>query len=1585
MESVIIDYPTLATILVGRSSKKLTTSFLSLVNNKSINQIIIDIHYEDEELEKMVASYAKDDIRIHRKPIKDVDLVDLVASLQSEYISFVGEGVQTVASGYWELLKKAAQTHSDILTGTVRNANRKSLFKQAFILAESETSLTEYPTLVFDDMLFNKIYRRQFFLEQSVKNLTNNHINQWSFVLSAFYNAAKIDIVLSPVVKAKNYCLFDNHSVSYLEAYLGLMEYFIQESSAEVRQYLIEKVILADLPQYLAILPRFNDEDPLLTVDDLDRMSSLITNFFSKLYVNDTIVDRLSPNLQLAYFNLVNGDIDALMSLFVESQQFKITNQSGKYFIEEYPNLNVTTSLSGAAEISKCYFQKEGLWIKGEWKLPKIHIKDINLNCIRLILDEINGMQRLELTIKIVPNWRSFVTQGTVLTFKALIPNEQLVKLKNKLWRVELVYEQAFKLKTPIIVKKELINERGEFVNVTSSYGDEIIVDGRSTSILLNIDDMKVEEDALKIISSSMVDNLTDINSILIKRGMGQYIEVQAEYINHSIVLTIPLKLISKGCVYDIEFLGYQLAFKNESSIYVSQDQLTYVLRFSNQHATLSVLAKVTWISNAMLNKGQLSLLFPSTDYQNYIESLILYKTNSKNYQKLIPKIEGLQLSVNLANQNRYNVKPGQYQVFLQYQMGDDIVVSPVLVSEEIGTMSRETLYQWKMTSELNVNDSELVLKVQQEWDWYEKLRVVRQFNYLISYPLMRFLPLQENKVLIHSNSFREYTGSPKQISEYLVKNYPELNIHWVFRQPSLFFAEKVQNVRFKSLKYWYDLATAKYIIENNSMPLHYGKRKGQIEIQTLDKTFLDKRGFDSKLYKTATRGKQNNLRKITRRWDLLLSPSAYMTEIVRRAYDYDGKVLSVGYPKNDMLLTTKVSVKKLKNQYQIPLDKKVLLYLPAKSDKQLRLDLDKLKSKFSDTHILLLYLPIKLANQIDFNAYRDFAYDVSYESQLQSLYLISDILITDYNEGLFDFLLLNKPMIFYTPSQVEFDVELEKTYIDYLKEVPGPIATNMDELIAAIDSNLDIYDNNRIQFRQKYMGQQVSDSTSKVVEMMFSIDNGELKQVPSEKIILNRAMRLLKIKSIYKKIFHLMTHLPKTKTMVFESFYGRKYSDNPKALYEYAKQHYPDYRLIWSVEAGSEKIFADQGIPFFVKDTLRGMWIQARAKYWIQNTRLPLWKNHGKDTILLQTWHGTPLKTLGVDIKNVTMPGTTTEKYHRNFTHDTKKWTYLVSPNEYSTNIFESAFQKNLTSMINSGYPRNDILYNYTENDIHKIKDKVGVPQDKKVVLYAPTWRDNQNAGQGNYFINLQLDLDKIKNAFGDNVIVLIRAHYLISKNLDLSQYTDIAIDVSNYQDINDLYLISDVLITDYSSVFFDFANLRRPMIFFAYDWEEYGGETRGFYFDYQTVPGPIVQTTDEVICALKEALSSDSLYPGYEEFLNTYCAWEDGHASERVFNMVLNHLQYTLSEEKDFEAKEAVLNGKGVIWNKESTPLYADLSKYIGQTVKLKRAARLVDPLQKRVIGPMYYYIHIDVDNDKAMSGWIASASIASYSLIK
>lgn len=365
-------------------------------------------------------------------------------------------------------------------------------------------------------------------------------------------------------------------------------------------------------------------------------------------------------------------------------------------------------------------------------------------------------------------------------------------------------------------------------------------------------------------------------------------------------------------------------------------------------------------------------------------------------------------------------------------------------------------------------------------------------------------------------------------------------------------------------------------------------------------------------------------------------------------------------------------------------------------------------------------------------------------------------------------------------------------------------------------------------------------------------------------------------------------------KLVYFQTFSGRGYSDSPKAMYEYMMKapEYKDYRFVWSFKEPERFSFLKNDRTDIVKFRTRADNIALRtAKYWITNYRMLNHQYPRKGQVYVQCWHGTPLKRLGYDLEssdNVMNSGSEIREKYRS---DAKKFSYILSPSPFCTEKFASAWNlvktKQTHKIIEEGYPRNDRLINATPEEREELRKKLGV-EGKKVILYAPTWRDNQHTSGEGYTYKTEVDFDKLRKELGEEYVILFRAHYLVANSFDFDKYRGFVEDVSSYSDINELYIAADILVTDYSSVFFDYANLKKPVIFYMYDLEQYANELRGFYFSLDELPGPIVKDEDDLV---KEIRSCDSWQPDakYEEFCNKFNPKDDGHASERVLKRII------------------------------------------------------------------------------------------------
>lgn len=368
-------------------------------------------------------------------------------------------------------------------------------------------------------------------------------------------------------------------------------------------------------------------------------------------------------------------------------------------------------------------------------------------------------------------------------------------------------------------------------------------------------------------------------------------------------------------------------------------------------------------------------------------------------------------------------------------------------------------------------------------------------------------------------------------------------------------------------------------------------------------------------------------------------------------------------------------------------------------------------------------------------------------------------------------------------------------------------------------------------------------------------------------------------------------------RTVLFNAFNGKSYSCTPKAVYEYMLtcEEFCDYRYIWVVRDLAEYAFLTQNpnTTLVIDQSKQYERALGRAKYWICNYRIYDHIIPKKRQIYVQCWHGTPLKRLGYDIENSQNAMNSLEEIREKYRTDAARFAYILSPSAFASDKFASAWNLNETGqrdkVIEIGYPRNDYLYHYTPEDISRIKKNLGIPEDKKVLLYAPTWRDNQHTAGVGYVYSNTVDFEKMQQRLGGEWVVLFRAHYLVANSFDFGKFEGFVYDASEYMDINELYVISDMLMTDYSSVFFDYANLKRPILFYMYDLQYYASDLRGFYLDLTELPGPIIENEDEMIERIADVNQWFVYDDIYKRFNETYNYLDDGNASERFVHTVI------------------------------------------------------------------------------------------------
>ncbi len=333
-----------------------------------------------------------------------------------------------------------------------------------------------------------------------------------------------------------------------------------------------------------------------------------------------------------------------------------------------------------------------------------------------------------------------------------------------------------------------------------------------------------------------------------------------------------------------------------------------------------------------------------------------------------------------------------------------------------------------------------------------------------------------------------------------------------------------------------------------------------------------------------------------------------------------------------------------------------------------------------------------------------------------------------------------------------------------------------------------------------------------------------------------------------------------------FESFYGQNASCNPRAIDAEIARSHPATTRYWSVVDAS--VAVPEGAIAVIEGSSEWWRVRADARLLVVNDWLRKRYTKRPHQTVLQTWHGTMLKKIANDRAGQGIRASIASAL------EGRRWDALLSQNAHSTAVFRSAYRYR-GPIWEEGYPRDDALAAGPSSDI---RQRLGIPANAKVLLYAPTWRDDRLEHIDH------LDVAAFTDAVGPDYVTLIRGHSrTLRPGRDVRASANV-IDVTGYPDVTDLFLAADALVTDYSSVMFDFSVSGKPMFFFTPDLEHYGQNLRGFYFDLLDVaPGPVTGDPAELarLITTTDPAEFGERYGAWQERFNPL---DDGQAAVRV-----------------------------------------------------------------------------------------------------
>lgn len=374
-------------------------------------------------------------------------------------------------------------------------------------------------------------------------------------------------------------------------------------------------------------------------------------------------------------------------------------------------------------------------------------------------------------------------------------------------------------------------------------------------------------------------------------------------------------------------------------------------------------------------------------------------------------------------------------------------------------------------------------------------------------------------------------------------------------------------------------------------------------------------------------------------------------------------------------------------------------------------------------------------------------------------------------------------------------------------------------------------------------------------------------------------------IKFLYGRFFFLLFKvLPLQNKVVFSSYWGKNCADNPKYISDELLKNNNKIKQVW-IARETEKEQLDKNIKVVKWGSLQMIYELATAKVWVDNHTKPEWVMKRKKQLYIETWHG------GLGMKKIEsdLGEKLPRKSKKQIMHNSKMADLFISNSTFLTNIYKRAFWYN-GPILECGFPKNDIFFRTKEN-LNEIKEKIynklDIPKDKKVVLYAPTFRNDNNLDC--YDIDYKRLLKTLKEKFSSDFVCIVRLHPRMtdeSEKLDIFNHE--IINGSKYDNMQDLIVASDVFITDYSSGVFDFALKYEPAFLYAKDIEGYEKE-RGLYFDLNILPFPLAKSNDELESNIKEFD-----YSLYKQRLHEYFNLEDvglkenGQASKKVSQII-------------------------------------------------------------------------------------------------
>lgn len=1324
MENLKNDLPLLSVIVAAYNVEQYIEDVIdSIVTQSYPNIEVLIINDGSTDLTKDKAenlATVKDNVRVINRTNAGLSASRNVGVEMSngQYLAFV-DGDDLVPEGaYQSMMETILTTDSDMISGFVERLNERTgkrfaspHFKKAIQGTFLQTNIRQHSELVYDSTAWNKIYKKSLFTNLQLKYPVGRLYEDIPVEMRAHLNAKTVDVINNLVYTWR---IRSNGAPSITQDRLdpkGLTD------RLEMLKLARHEILTANNAEN--VLQAFDykmlDQDLFVHIEALEnRTISFILPYYQTFvdFLGDVDLVALLPKLpvakQLMYRLFLGGEFEAF-SMFLNKDmkvkyrlvesKLEIANKYVPEYIKEAMVLNVSDKAKATVSMLKWHNESYKADIEGNIVISSVDAAELPLQSSGLTVINFSTGETMTLPVDIIlPSKKS-----SSLKYRFSVDTENVLKiLGDGVWKFKLSISFG-NVHADVNIGNPIRNGRkrvrhltmsNEFVqyydrewNLIFDFKDVSVKQTKIAKIKVPVTFAGLSEDMLDYLKVTLVvaDNDEYLGRVQLADGTDEFelvndidtvyfAKIPLQKFQNKNVINLSLQSDNPNLsfivndFYPIEASGYRVG-KVEDAINVAK-VVDKVEVYSIVPASNGFEAELSEIPDkliAVTNTGfEVDLSFTVKS-----EKVISTAFTSKNDTSLLKADEkwrifgvfgGLEVPLVFDQVKAQQVvQLKNYKVFAK--------------SDGLGFLYLETANPWTGV--------------------IERHGKVRKYGTRLAYIFMRLLPLKKNLWVFDAYWASQFSSNEKAMYEYLQENHPNMKSVWFLKDTSIPISGNGKKVREKSFAYYWTLARAKFLVQNANFPQEYVKRRGQIEVETLHGTFMKTMGFDEPHFTTATRNVKTRFAERNLRWDYIVSPSKFM-DFSPFVFRTNARVIKSGFPRNDVLVqgNNVQNIERLKLKLGIPAGNEVVLYAPTFRNQggfDFQLDIEKYLAKLGDRQTLVVRLHYFVAKEIDFSQYGDRIINASEYPVIEDLYLVSDVLVTDYSSVMFDYAVLNRPMVFFAYDLEWYLSPLNRgTYLEYEKILPGPIVKTSDDLIdvlSDIEALKQRYSDNLAVFRDEFVtyGRQ-GDAAKTVVERILSDKNVTSTAAIKHHIVFGVLRDIYRINNPYRALMKVLKkYISVQKNLVIiDAHQAHGVNVTLLDLASDAVSH--GKKVLWIVDESHKAFVRQQGYKTFRRNSLRLLYWRLKAETVLFNgIQTDEWVKN-KDQVWTQVWSALPQRKIGLeqDMLRILAEEDISQKFMLKTMHMAD---YFVVPTVSDASRLEKAFEINSKFVLPLGW----------------------------------------------------------------------------------------------------------------------------------------------------------------------------------------------------------------------------------------------------------------------------------------------------------